>query len=232
MPHRLLRFGWSRKHPEPRMFTHHESLKPSYDVVIIGAGGHGLAPAYYLTRDHGIRNIAVLDKGYLGGGNTGRNTTIIRSNYLTPEGVKFYDESVRLWQDLAEDFDLNLFYSTRGHYTLAHTDSAMRTMRWRAEVNKHYGVRSEAVDAAFVKRGIPSIDMSCGGHSPILGALFHEPGAIARHDAVAWGYGRGADRRGVEIHQQTEVTAMEAEAKGSGPTDTGVITNRGRIATR
>ena len=97
---------------------------------------------------------------YPGGGNTGRNTTIIRSNYLTPEGVKFYDESVRLWQDLGADFDLNLFYSTRGHYTLAHTDSAMRTMRWQAEVNKHYGVRSEAVDAAFVKKGIPSIDMS------------------------------------------------------------------------
>ncbi len=211
MPYRLLRFGLSRKHPEPRMFTHHDSLKTGYDVVIIGAGGHGLAAAYYLARDHGIRNVAVLDKGYLGGGNTGRNTTIIRSNYLTPEGVKFYDESVRLWQDLAVDFDLNLFYSARGHYTLAHTDSAMRTMRWRAEVNKHYGVRSEAVDAAFVKRGIPSIDMTCGGHAPILGALFHEPGAIARHDAVAWGYGRGADRRGVEIHQQTEVTGIRVQ---------------------
>ena len=165
------------------MFTRHDSLKAGYDVVIIGAGGHGLAAAYYLAKDHGIRNVAVLEKGYLGGGNTGRNTTIIRSNYLTPEGVKFYDESLRLWQDLATDFDLNLFYSARGHYTLAHTDSAMRTMRWRAEVNKHYGVRSEAVDAAFVKRGIPSIDMTCGGHAPILGALYHEPGAIARHDA-------------------------------------------------
>ena len=113
------------------MFTRHDALKAGYDVVIIGAGGHGLAAAYYLARDHGIRNVAVLEKGYLGGGNTGRNTTIIRSNYLTPEGVKFYDESVRLWQDLAEDFDLNLFYSARGHYTLAHTDAAMRTMRWR-----------------------------------------------------------------------------------------------------
>ena len=193
------------------MFTHHESLKAAYDVVIIGAGGHGLASAYYLARDHGIRNVAVLEKGYIGGGNTGRNTTIIRSNYLTPEGVRFYDESVRLWQDLGEDFDLNLFYSTRGHYTLAHTDSAMRTMRWRAEVNKHLGVDSEAVDAAFVRHGIPGIDMSCGGHAPILGALFHAPGAIARHDAVAWGYGRGADRRGVEIHQQTEVTGIRVQ---------------------
>ena len=214
------------------MFTRHESLKAAYDVVIIGAGGHGLAAAYYLARDHGIRNVAVIEKGYIGGGNTGRNTTIIRSNYLTPEGVRFYDESVRLWQDLAEDFDLNLFYSTRGHYTLAHTDSVMRTMRWRAEVNKHYGVRSEAVDAAFVRRAIPMIDMSCGGHAPILGALFHEPGAIARHDAVAWGYGRGADRRGAQIHQNTEVLGIELEDTGSGPRVAGVRTNRGRIATR
>src|ERR1039458_2267245 len=132
MPYRLLRFGWSRKHPEPRMFTRHDSLKPAYDVVIIGAGGHGLACAYYLARDHGIRHVAVLEKGYIGGGNTGRNTTIIRSNYLTPEGVKFYDESLRLWQALAPPCDLNLLYAARGQYTLAHADASMRTMRWRA----------------------------------------------------------------------------------------------------
>jgi sarcosine oxidase, subunit beta len=187
------------------MFRRPERLRDSYDVVIIGGGGHGLAAAYYLARDHGIRNVAVLEKGYLGGGNTARNTTIIRSNYLTPEGVRFYDESVKLWQDLSQDFDLNLFYSTRGHFTLAHTDASMRTMRWRAEVNKHLGVRSEVVDAAFVKRALPMMDIDCGGHAPVLGALYHEPGAIARHDAVAWGYARGADQRGVELHQETEV---------------------------
>src|ERR1700693_1831435 len=126
MPYRLLRFGLSRKHPEPRMFTRYDSLKAGYDVVIIGAGGHGLAAAYYLARDHGIRNVAVLDKGYLGGDNPGRNTTIIRSNYLTPEGVKFYDESLRLWQDLAADFDLNLFYFARGPYTLSQHNSSTR----------------------------------------------------------------------------------------------------------
>jgi sarcosine oxidase, subunit beta len=214
------------------MFTRHEQLKPTYDVVIIGGGGHGLAAAYYLARDHGIRNIAVLEKGYLGGGNTARNTTIIRSNYLTPEGVQFYDESVRLWQDLSQDFDLNLFYSTRGHYTLAHTDAAMRTMRWRAEVNKHFGIASEAVDAKAVQEAMPMMDITCAGHAPVVGALYHAPGAIARHDAVAWGYGRGADRRGVEIHQNTEVVAVELEDKGSGPAVSGLITNRGRIATR
>ena len=138
MPVRLFRIGLSSAYTEPRMFRLPEQLRPAYDVVIIGAGGHGLASAYYLaTGPRASRDVAVLEKGHIGGGNTGRNTTIIRSNYLTPEGVAFYDESVRLWQDLSQDFDLNLFYSTRGHFTLAHTDSAMRTMRWRAEVNKH-----------------------------------------------------------------------------------------------
>lgn len=227
MPYRLLRFALSKKHPEPRMFTEHAQLKKSYDVVIIGAGGHGLASAYYLAKDHGITNVAVLDKGYLGGGNTGRNTTIIRSNYLTPEGVAFYDQSVRLWQDLSADFDLNLFYSNRGHFTLAHTDSAVRTMRWRAEVNKHFGVDSELVGPEAVKKACPQIDLTCGGHAPILGALFHAPGAIARHDAVAWGYGRGADRRGVEIHQQTEVNGIDVK----GGKVVGVHTSKGYIAT-
>jgi sarcosine oxidase subunit beta len=214
------------------MFTRHERLKPTYEVVVIGAGGHGLAAAYYLARDHGIRDVAVLEKGYLGGGNTARNTTIIRSNYLTPEGVQFYDQSVRLWQDLSEDFDLNLFYSTRGHFTLAHTDAAMRTMRWRAEVNKHYGIASEAVDSQAVHEAIPMMDLSCAGHAPVVGALYHAPGAIARHDAVAWGYGRGADRRGVEIHQNTEVFGIELQHGSSGSAVVGVQTNRGRIRTR
>lgn len=228
MPLGLLRFAFSRDYPEPRMFRVHDRLKPAYDAVIIGGGGHGLAAAYYLARDHGISNVAVLEKGYLGGGNTGRNTTIIRSNYLTPEGVAFYDESVRLYRDLADDFDLNLFYSTRGHFTLAHTDASVRTMRWRAEVNKHLGVESELVGPDFVKRACPQIDLACGGQAPILGALYHAPGAIARHDAVAWGYGRGADRRGVEIHQQTEVTGIDVRDGRVA----GVRTSRGTIATR
>jgi sarcosine oxidase subunit beta len=175
MPIRLLKFGWSREYPEPRMFRRPDRLKASYDAVIIGGGGHGLAAAYYLARDYGMTNVAVLEKGYLGGGNTGRNTTIIRSNYLTPEGVKFYDQSIRLWQDLSQDFDLNLFYSNRGHFTLAHTDAALRTMRWRAEVNKHFGVDSELVGPDQVKAGCPAIDLTCGGHAPILGALYHAP---------------------------------------------------------
>lgn len=227
MPLRLLKFALAQKYPEPRMFRQRDRLKSSYDAVIIGGGGHGLAAAYYLARDYGMNNVAVLEKGYIGGGNTGRNTTIIRSNYLTPEGVRFYDESLRLWQDLSQDFDLNLFYSTRGHFTLAHTDSAIRTMRWRAEVNKHFGIDSELVSQREIQKACPQLDITCGGHAPILGALYHAPGSIARHDAVAWGYGRGADTRGVEIHQQTEVLGIAVE---SGRV-TGVETSRGHIAT-
>ncbi|MBD3884876.1 FAD-dependent oxidoreductase [Phormidium tenue FACHB-886] len=227
MPLRLLKFALSERHPEPRMFRQPDRLQPQYDAVIIGGGGHGLAAAYYLARDYGMTKVAVLEKGYIGGGNTGRNTTIIRSNYLTPEGVKFYDESLRLWQDLSEEFDLNLFYSTRGHFTLAHTDSAVRTMRWRAEVNKHYGIESELVDAETVQEACPHMDITCGGQAPVMGALYHAPGSIARHDAVAWGYGRGADTRGVEIHQQTEVLGITVEAGRV----TGVQTSRGNLST-
>jgi sarcosine oxidase, subunit beta len=227
MPYRLLRFAIQKKYAEPRMFRHPDKLKKSYDAVIIGGGGHGLATAYYLARDHGITNVAVLEKNYIGAGGTGRNTGITRANYLTPEGIKFYDESVRLFQDLSADFDLNIFYSERGHFTLAHTDSGMRTMRWRAEVNKHLGVDSEVVDPAFIKKMVPEMDMECGHNMPVMGALYHPPGAISRHDAVAWGYGRGADKRGVEIHQGTEATGIRTE---SGRV-VGVETNKGYIET-
>jgi sarcosine oxidase, subunit beta len=227
MPLRLLKFGVSKKYPEPRMFRQPDRLRSTYDAVIIGGGGHGLAAAYYLARDHNMTNVAVLERSYLGGGNTGRNTTIIRSNYLTPEGVKFYDQSLQLWQDLSQDFDLNLFYSNRGHFTLAHTDAAVRTMRWRAEVNKHYGVNSELVGPDEVQKACPQMDLTCSGEAPVMGALYHAPGSIARHDAVAWGYGRGASQRGVEIHQQTEVLGINVK---SGQI-TGVNTNRGEIST-
>jgi sarcosine oxidase, subunit beta len=227
MPYRLIKFALSKQYNEPRMFRAPDRLKPRYDVVIIGAGGHGLAAAYYLARDHKITNIAILEQSYLGSGGTGRNTAIVRSNYLTPEGVRFYDESLRLFQDLSEDLDINLFYSERGHFTLAHTDATLRTMRWRAEVNKHLRVRSELVGPDVIRQECPYLDFSCGGHTPVLGALYHPPGAIARHDAVAWGYGRAADSRGVEIHQQTRVTGIKITR---GRVE-GVETDRGFIET-
>lgn len=228
MPYRLLRFALSKDHPEPRLFESPGELKKSYDTVIIGGGGHGLACAYYLARDHGITDVAVLEKSYIGAGGTGRNTAIVRSNYLTPEGVRFYDKSVRLFEDLSRELDINLFYSKRGHFTLAHTDGSLRTMRWRAEVNKHLGVDSELVDRDFIKRKCPEIDLECGHGMPILGALYHPPGAIARHDAVAWAYAKGSSRLGVEIHQETEVTGIRIESGGV----VGVETNRGFVETR
>lgn len=209
------------------MFRLPEGLKESYDCVVIGGGGHGLATAYYLARDHGMRKIAVLEKSYLGGGNTGRNTTIVRSNYLTSEGVRFYQAAIDLWQDLSQEFGLNIFYAKRGHYTLAHTDASLRTLRLRAEVNKHLGVDSEMVDRAAIHAAMPMMDLDCGGNLPVIGALYHAPGAIVRHDAVAWGYAKGADALGVEIHQQTEVLGIDVVA---GKVQ-GVRTNRGHIAT-
>ena len=187
-------------------------LKPHYDVVIIGGGGHGLATAYYLAKDWGIRNVCVLEKGWLGSGNTARNTTIVRSNYLTPEGVKFYEESRRLFERLDVELGINLMYSDRGHLTLAHSDAALRTSRWRAEVNKHLGVDSELVDRSQLARICPELNLSRDVRYPILGALYHARGAIARHDAVAWGYARRAADLGVEIHEHTEVTGLSVNA--------------------
>ena len=201
-------------------------LRETYDVVIIGGGGHGLSCAYYLARNWGITNVAVLEKGWLASGNTARNTAIIRSNYLTPEGALFYEESMRLFRSLANELDINLMYSERGHLTLAHTDAAIRTSRWRAEVNKHIGIDSELVGTDELARLCPELNLSADVRHPVLGALYHPPGAIARHDAVAWGYARAAMRSGVEIHQQTEVTAIRSFQGGS----IGLETNRGSIS--
>ena len=202
-------------------------LKRTYEVVIVGGGIHGLATAYYLARNHGITDVAVLDKGYLGGGGSGRNTAILRSNYLTPEGVRFYDRSLDLYRGLAADLNFNVMFSRKGHLTLAHSDASLRTMRWRAEVNKVRGVDSDVIGPQDVKRLVPEMDVTDEARYPILGALYHPPGGIIRHDAVVWGYARAADSLGVHLHQDTEVTGIDVSA---GKVQ-GVRTTRGDIAT-
>lgn len=222
---RLLKQGFSKR-SWPRAWREHD-LKNSYDVVIIGGGVHGLATAYYLAVNHGITNVAVLDQSYIGGGGSGRNTAIVRSNYLTPEGVAFYDRSLELYRNLSAELNFNLMLSVRGHMTLAHNDSSLRTMQWRAEVNKLQGVDSEVIDPDEIKRRAPFVDVSPRTRYPILGALYHPPGGIIRHDAVVWAYARGADAAGVHIHQNTTVQDIEVE-RGKVTT---VVTDRGRIAT-
>ena len=206
---------------------HSHPLKDRYDVVIVGGGAHGLACAYYLAAEHGITDVAVLEKSYIGAGGSGRNTAIIRSNYLTAEGTRFYDESVRLYERLALELDFNVMFSQRGHLTLAHTDGSVRTMRRRAEVNRLQGVQSHLIWPEEIGRLCPQLDLSDEPRYPILAALYHPPGGIIRHDAVVWGYAHQADARGVHIHQQTEVTAIETQRGGV----TSVQTSRGRIAT-
>ena len=209
----------------PPAWRKHE-LRPSYDVVIIGGGVHGLATAHYLAANHGITDVAVLDKGYIGGGGSGRNTAILRSNYLTPEGIAFYDRSLELYRGLAADLNFNVMFSQRGHMTLAHNDASLRTMRWRAEVNQLVGVDSEVIDPDEIAKLVPRMDVSSEARYPILGALWHPPGGIIRHDAVVWGYARGADRRGVQIHQNTEVLGIDVVAGRV----TGVQTSRGAVS--
>jgi sarcosine oxidase, subunit beta len=207
-----------------RMWRPRPDLKKRYDVVIVGGGSHGLATAYYL-RQRGITDVAILEKSYIGSGAAGRNTTILRSNYKTPEGARFYDASVKLYEGLAKELNFNLLFSQCGHLTLAHTDRAMFVMANRAEVNRLNGIDSRLIGPEEVQRLAPAMHVSDDATHPIMGALYHPPGGIIRHDAVVWGFARGADAGGAEIHPYTEVTGLER----SNGRVTAVNTNRGRV---
>ena len=199
-------------------------LKNRYDVVIIGGGVHGLSTAYYLGK-LGVKKVAVLDRGYLGGGASARTTAIIRANYLTPQGIPFFRESLKLYEGLARELSFNLLFSQMGRLDLGHTDSALFGLRLRAEFNQMLGVDSRMIGAAEIKELVPAIDLRKGKPLPIIGALYHPPGGVIRHDAVVWGYGRGADRMGAELHPYTEVVGISRE----GGRVTGVETNSGPI---
>ena len=193
--------------------TWHEA-KTTYDVVIIGGGGHGLATAYYLATRHGITNVAVLEADYIASGNTGRNTTIIRSNYAVPEAIRFYEHSRQLYAGLEAETGAALFHRVKGHVWIAHTEMALRTERARVLMNQAFGVDTELLDPAGVKRLIPQIDLTGGGRYPVLGASHHVPAATARHDRVAWAFASGATAKGAHVIQHRRVTGLLRDDAG------------------
>ncbi|WP_119153490.1 sarcosine oxidase subunit beta family protein [Caldimonas tepidiphila] len=199
-------------------FKHHKTwepawrrvpLQPSYDVVIVGGGGHGLATAYYLAKNHKVGRIAVLEKGYLGGGNTARNTTIVRSNYLWDEAALLYEHSLKLWEGLTEDLNFNVLFSQRGVFNLGHTLQDMRDIERRVAANHLQGIDAHVLTAAEVKEKIPQLDISRSRRLPVLGASWQPRAGIAHHDAVARGFARAASRLGVDLIEGCEVTGMD-----------------------
>ena len=207
------------RNPEP---------KREYDAIIVGGGGHGLATAYYLAKEHGMRNIAVLEKGWIGGGNTGRNTTIVRSNYLWTEASLLYEKSLKLWEGLSQDINYNVMFSQRGVYNLGHSLQDMRDIERRVGANRLNGIDAEVVTAEQIKKAVPYLNTSPQARYPILGASLQRRAGVARHDAVAWGFARAADALGVDIIQQCEVTGINR----NGRQVTGVETTRGTIGAK
>jgi sarcosine oxidase, subunit beta len=201
--------------------------RDSYEVVIVGGGGHGLATAYYLATRHGITNVAVLEADYIASGNTGRNTTIIRANYAVPEAIRFYDHSMKLYQGLEAETGAAIFHREKGHVWLAHSEMGMRTERGRCLMNQAMGVRTEMVTPVEIKQLIPQIDLTGGGRYPIFGASHHVEAATARHDRVAWAYASGATTRGVHVIQHRPVTGLIRD--GDGGRVVGVRTASGDI---
>ena len=214
--------GWEEQwaSPEPRA---------EYDVVIVGAGGHGLATAYYLASEHGITNVAVVEKGWLGGGNTGRNTTIIRSNYLYDESAGIYDHAVKLWDGLSQELNYNVMYSPRGVMMLAHNVHDIQVFKRHIHANRLNGVDNEWLTPEQAKEYCPPLNISKGARYPVMGAALQRRGGTARHDAVAWGYARGASARGVDIIQNCEVTGIRRAPQGH---VLGVETSKGFIGAK
>ena len=215
--------GWTEHWRSP------DRPAPAYDAVIVGAGGHGLATAYYLAKQHGIRRVAVLEKGWLGGGNTGRNTTIIRSNYLMEESAALYDHAVKLWDGLSRELNYNVMFSPRGVMMLAHTVHDVQVGKRHVYANQLAGVDNDWLSPEQAQAYCPPLSLDAGMRYPVLGAALQRRGGTARHDAVAWGYARAASALGVDIVQNCEVVGIRRDAGGA---VCGVDTTRGAVATR
>jgi sarcosine oxidase subunit beta len=211
--------GWERQWPDAEP-------KAEYDIVIVGAGGHGLGAAYYLAREHGIANVAVIEKGWLGGGNTGRNTTIIRSNYLYDESARLYDHALDLWEGLSQELNYNVMFSQRGVMMLAHSVHDVQSFKRHIHSNRLNGVENEWLTSQQAKGYCPPLNIAANARYPVMGAALQRRGGVARHDAVAWGYARGAAARGVDIIQNCPVTAIRRDVSGR---VSGVETVRGFI---
>ncbi|TMJ95375.1 MAG: FAD-dependent oxidoreductase, partial [Actinobacteria bacterium] len=209
-----------------RVFLTESDVRPRYDVVVIGGGGHGLAIAYYLARNHGVRDVAVFERSYIGAGGSGRNTTVLRANYKTPETIPFFKASFDLYRTLSQELDFNMLLSQRGLLWLAHSEASLRVQRERALLNQAFGVETEFVGPDEIGDICPVLDLSGGGKRPVLGAAWHPPGAIIRHDAVVWGYAAAAQRHGVHVHQGVEVTGVVQERRRC----VGVETSHGPVA--
>ena len=209
-----------------RTFLERRELRPAYDVVIIGGGVNGLSLAHNLASRHGIDNVAVLDAKYIGSGGSGRNTQVVRANYNTPETVPLYKASLGIWRTLSQELDFNLLFSTEGELDLCHTWDSLEVERDKSLLNRAYGVQTDIVTPDEIARMNPLVDLTGGGEFPIVGASFHPPGSIARHDSVVWGYAASATRRGVHVHEQTEVTGIDVVDGRA----VGVRTTRGPIA--
>ena len=205
--------------------------KPEYDAIIVGGGGHGLATAYYLAKNYGLTNIAVLEKGWLGGGNVGRNTTIVRSNYQMPANAQFYEHSMKLWEGLSQELNYNVMFSQRGILNLAHTPAQMDTHARRGNAMRMKGVDARLIGREEVAARVPGLDVTPNARFPIVGALLQERAGTARHDAVAWGYARGADMLGVDIIQNCEVTGFVFDENDRNKV-VGVQTTRGKIGSK
>src|SRR5262245_13769398 len=223
----LARNAWSHHEKWPQMWRSPEP-KEEYEVLIVGAGGHGLATAYYLAKEHGIANVAVLERSWLGGGSTGRNTEIVRSNYLWDESARLYEKSLKLWETLSQDINYNVMLSQRGVLNLGHTLQDMRDLSRRVHANRLNGIDAELLTPEQVKEWVPLLNTSPQARYPILGASLQRRGGTGRHDAVAWGFARAADAHGVDIIQKCQVTGIRRE---NGRV-VGVDTSRGFIKAR